>query len=243
MIRARSRAILLACIAASGVAALGLAAIRRPPAPAERTVAAVRPRLLLLTSLPLLFNEDFGLQGSGSPALKALRSHYAVVPISVADGAELAKGRLLLMAQPRAQTAENLVVLDTWVRRGGRLLLLADPMLEWPSKLPLGDLTRPPANFMDTGLLSHWGLTLQMPDRRGKAERGLSGRQIVTMSPGALNGACALSSDRLVARCQIGRGEAVVVADADFLNVDQLGSGARGNTNALLEELAKLEQP
>ena len=34
------------------------------------------------------------------------------------------------MAQPLAQTAENLVTLDTWVRRGGRVLLLADPLLE-----------------------------------------------------------------------------------------------------------------
>ena len=74
------------------------------------------------------------------------------------------------MAHPLAQTAENLVALDAWVRGGGRVLLLADPMLEWPSKRPLGDPLRPPPMFMDTGLLAHWGLRLDAPDERGPSD-------------------------------------------------------------------------
>jgi hypothetical protein len=238
--RARRRAILLGFIAASGAAALALTAIRNPP-PTSAPTADRRPILLLLTSLPLMFSEDFGLQGSGSPALKALQRRFKVVPISSADGSELAKGHLLLMAQPQAQTAENLVVLDQWVRRGGRVLLLADPLLEWPSKLPLGDLTRPAPMFMDTGLLAHWGLTLEAPERRGAAERKLAGRSIMTVSPGALRGTCAISPDRLLADCNIGAGKAAIVADADFLNSDRLGSDGAGNPEALLAELARLE--
>jgi hypothetical protein len=242
--RARRRALALAFILASGVAALSLATIRTPhqgrasaPAPVQR------PKLLLLTSLPLLFNEQFGLSGSGSPALKALQSRYEVVPISVADGAELARGRLLLLAQPRAQTAENLVVLDAWVRKGGHLLLLADPLLEWPSKLPLGDVTRPPAMFADTGLLAHWQLTLDAPDRRGPATRKLAGKNIVTVSPGSLRGGCSVSPDRFVAACRIGAGRVIVNADADFLNVDPLGAAAHDNLEALRAELALLDRP
>jgi hypothetical protein len=239
--RARLRAIILVGIVAIGAAVLSLGAIRRPPpSPAPRPVAQ-RPQLLLLTSLPLLFNEDFSLDGSGSPALKALQFRYRVVPISVADGAELAKGRLLLIAQPQAQTAENLVVLDQWVRRGGRLLLLADPLLEWPSKRPLGDLTRPPPMFMDTGLLAHWGLRLDAPDQVATAERKLGGYNILTVSPGTLHGGCSITADRLVARCRIGAGAATVVADADLLNVGQLGPDARHNLDGLLAELATLE--
>ena len=134
--------------------------------------------LLLLTSLPLMFGEDFSLQDSGSPALDALETRYRVVPISVTDPAELAKGRLLLMAHPLAQPAEDLVALDQWVRRGGRVLLLADPMLEWPSKRPLGDPLRPPPMFMDTGLLAHWGLAARRAGRaraRGREARRLRG--------------------------------------------------------------------
>ena len=96
------------------------------------------PTLLLLTGLPLLFNEDFSLEGSGSPAWDMLRKQFYVLPIGAPSDADLAKGNLLLMAQPQAQSPENLVALDNWVRRGGRVLLLADPMLEWPSKLPAG---------------------------------------------------------------------------------------------------------
>jgi hypothetical protein len=142
------------------------------------------------------------------------------------------------MAQPPTQTAENLVVLDQWVRRGGHLLLLADPMLEWPSKLPLGDPLRPPAVFMDTGLLVHWGLRLDAPDHRGPAQRKLASFEVMTDSPGSLSGSCDISGDRLVARCRIGRGRVRVIADADLLDVDQLGTGGDRNLDGMLAELA-----
>src|SRR5256885_12836638 len=113
---------------------------------------------------------------------------YRVVPVSVTDPDDLAHGRLLLMAQPLAQPAEDLVALDRWVHRGGRLLLLADPLLEWPSERPLGDRLRPPAIFMDTGLLAHWGLRLDAPDERGPTLRKLGGYPRLTGSPGAMTG-------------------------------------------------------
>jgi hypothetical protein len=197
---------------------------------------------LLLTSLPLVFGEDFSIQDAGSPALKALNTRYRVIPISVADPAELARGKLLVMAHPLAQPAEDLVALDRWVRRGGRVLLLADPMLEWPSKRPLGDPLRPPPMFMDTGLLRHWGLRLDAPDERGPATRKLGGFEVLTVSPGLLFGRCSISGDRLVARCRIGKGEATIIADADLLDAGALGSKAAHNLDGLLEELARLEK-
>ena len=146
------------------------------------------------------------------------------------------------MAQPLAQTAENLVTLDTWVRGGGRVLLLADPLLEWPSRRPLGDPLRPPPMFADTGLLAHWGLRLDAPDERGPTRRSLAGYRILTLSPGALYGACTISSDRLAADCGIGKGRAVIVADADFVRTDGLGHDASHNLDGLLAELASLER-
>ena len=94
--------------------------VRAPPPGAPPPAPEKRPPLLLLTSLPLVFSEDFSLEGGGSDALKALETRYRVVPISVTDGADLAKGRLLLMAHPLAQTAENLVVLDLGSARRAR---------------------------------------------------------------------------------------------------------------------------
>lgn len=200
-----------------------------------------RPKLLLLTSLPLVFGEEFSLESGGSATLRALQSRYHVVPISVTSQAELAKGNLLLMAHPPAQTAENLVLLDQWVRRGGRVLLFADPMLDWPSKRRLGDPLRPSPIFMDTGLLTHWGVRLDAPDDRSPQVRRLGGYEVLTASPGALSGKCAISSDRLVAHCSIGKGRATIVADADLLNIPALGSGASHNLDGVLEELASLD--
>ena len=173
--------------------------------------------------------------------LKALQARYRLLPISVTDPAELAKGHLLLMAQPQAESPEDLVALDDWVRGGGNIVLLADPMLEWPSERPLGDRLRPPVMFMDTGLLAHWGLRLDAPDERGPKPALIGNRQATTVSPGQLFGSCQIGSDRIVAHCRIGRGRATIVADADWLNADQFGADGARNLDALDAELAALE--
>jgi hypothetical protein len=241
MTPARRRAILLWALAVIVAAAIALiAATRHRELPARPP--GQRPTLLLLTSLPLVFGEDFSLDQPPSPALKALQDRYRVVPISVTSPADLAKGRLLLMAHAPAQTPENLVALDQWVRGGGKVALLADPMLEWPSKHPLGDPLRPPPMFMDTGLLAHWGLRLAAPGARGPKRARIGDEEVLTVSPGQLWGSCAVSADRIVAHCRVGQGQATVIADADFLDVGDLGDRAARNLNGLVAELAKLEQ-
>lgn len=229
--------------AAALIVALALIAVmlwQRPDAGPPPRPAGERPPLMLVTSLPLVFGETMSLQDNGSPALAALETRYRVVPIGITDARSLGAGRLLLMAHASAQPAEALVDLDRWVRGGGRVLLLADPRLEWPSERPLGDALRPSPMFMDTGLLGHWGLRLAAPEVRGPAKRMLAGREVLTVSPGQLSGGCEIE-DGFLAHCQIGKGKATVIADADFLNVDVLGAGARHNLDALLAELATLE--
>lgn len=243
MIGARGRTALLVLVSILGLLAIAHFILANIAEPLPKRAPGKRPVLLLLTSLPLVFGEAFSIQNAGSPALEALDWRYRVIPISVADPRELAKGRLLLMAHPLAQPAEDLVALDEWVRRGGRLVLLADPMLEWPSSRPEGDPLRPPPMFMDTGLLAHWGLRLDAPEKRGARDAKLGGYSVTTVSPGQLFGRCKISTDRLVADCSIGRGRAIIVADADFLDVDEIGSAATRNLDGLLAELASLEQP
>lgn len=229
--------VLLIC----GAAALALIPRDRAPEVRPRT-AAEKPVLMILTTLPLLFPEEFTLEGGGSKALTALETRYRVVPVGTADATSLKQEQLLLLAHPLAQTAEALVELDRWVRGGGRAMLLADPMLEWPSERPLGDKLRPPPAFADTGLLKHWGLTLAPPAESGPQQRSLAGRQILTASSGRLAGSCEIEEDAFVARCRIGRGLAVVVADADFLNVEDLDGPTGSNLDALLAELERLER-
>ncbi len=207
---------------------------------------AERPTLALLTSLPLMFGERFGLDSGGSPALARIEQRYNVVPIGVADRASLAGLRFLLMAHPRAQPAEALVDLDHWVRGGGRVLLLADPRLDWPSDRPLGDSLRPPPAFADTGLLGHWGLSLSGPTSEGPVAVRMGNSNVLVASPGTLesNGGCRIAAEGLIARCRIGKGRATIIADADLLNVEASGAldGPTGhNLDLILSELARFE--
>ena len=202
-----------------------------------------RPALMMVTSLPLIFPEEFGLNNFGSPTLEALESRYKVEPIGVADAQSLEQGDLLLMAHPLAQPAEALVELDSWVRQGGRVLILADPRLDWPSERPLGDLHRPPPYYADTGLLGHWGLRLDAPEEPGPQEHVVDGRRVRTGSPGSLSGSCETLGEGLVARCSIGRGRATVIADADLLQpAGASPEQAESNLQFLLSELERLEQ-
>lgn len=240
----------LALAAAAVIAVLGAGLLltlgrQAPPAPPARP-AGERPQLMLLTSLPIVFAERLTLDMAPSPALEALQSRYRVMPISVTAGGELGKRKLLLMAQPQAQPAEALVELDAWVRRGGRVLLLADPALEWPSQRPLGDKLRPAPAFADTGLLGHWGLRLDSVEAPGPVARSVDGREVRTVSAGSLSAtgpACAIAAEGLIARCRLGKGAATVIADSDFLNAQQIeGASDKANFGLLLAELARLEQ-
>lgn len=200
----------------------------------------VRPALALLSSLPIAFGEDFGLDQQASPLLRELEEKFTVTPI---DGPEqLPPGGLLLAAQPQALTAERLVALDKWVRAGGRLVLLADPFLRFESRRPLGDRFRPPLRYPDTGLLAHWGLALDdaIDDRAEAADTDLGrGIRLQASGLGSLTragGDCTLSPTRVVARCRIGKGYATIVADADVALSPE--EQQRGVVIALLRELA-----
>lgn len=205
-----------------------------------------RPKLALLTSLPILFGDRFGLDIDGSPVIDRLGEHYEVQAIGVADSQSLQPFTVLLMAHPRAQPASVLVELDGWVRQGGCVMLLADPRLDWPSDRPLGDKLRPPPDFADTGLLDHWGLALSGPTVDGAAVLHIDGMEVIVASPGALSARgknCSLFASGFGARCSVGRGKVVVLADADLLNVtdgDSAGGTMAGNLALVERELARL---
>ena len=194
------------------VAALALL-IAAPACSNEAPPAPKPPEIHLITSLPLLFGEQFSLEGERPAVTNWLEQRYRLTAIDLPS--QLPRRATLLMVQPRALPAEELVALDTWVRRGGRLLLLADPRLEWPSERPLGDKLRPPPMYPDTGLLGHWGLRLDSPERAGPVTIG----PVTYGSPGtlvAIGSNCAVDHG-IAARCRIGRGRATIVADADWL--------------------------
>ena len=190
--------------------------------------AAERPRVNLVTALPLVWGEDdvreiVGGRSMRAPILTTIDAHYDVRPIDVVTDATIADG-ILMIAQPRRLAPAELVAIDRFVRAGGRALIFADPDLRWQSRYPLGDVRRaPPVTLLDP-LLGHWGLILGDSDRTfrplaapdGDAQTNAAGRWTVPKT-------CSLADDR-VADCRIGKGHAILVADADVLD-------DRGNTS------------
>jgi hypothetical protein len=195
--------------------------------PGDREPPARRPRLLLMTSLPIVWGEygPFDRRSRPSLAYRVLQEEFDVRPIDMLDDPSLAAGRLLLLAQPRWLSPAELTALDAWVRRGGRAVILADPALVWPSELPLGDIRRPlPASLLRP-LLTHWQLELLPPHRAGAMQLlvGEAGRLIVLDAPGRFTGkggACRPSLQSIYARCALGTGRAILLADADLLRDD-----------------------
>ena len=203
---------------------LGTALLGCRPVP-EKSASKTPASLTVITGLPLFFTEGFTLDSPRHPVLARLDRHFSVVPTDGPEG--LAPGGLLLAAQPRAMTAARLVALDRWIRDGGRMLLLADPQLDWPSTLPLGDKMRPPRAFADTGLLTHWGLSLDPPGKTGPTEGRLGGQLVVLSSPSNLlaipASPCTVDDTGLIAHCRIGRGRVTIVADSDWIAAEPSG--------------------
>ena len=229
----------------SGIRAAVAAALILSAGCGSETPAAPKERetLFLATSLPLLFGDGFSLDATRPEVVTALEQDYALTAIDLPS--QVPPGATLLAIQPRALPAEELVALDNWVRDGGRIVLLADPMLEWPSERPLGDRLRPPTMFADTGLLARWGLRLDAPDARGLVYSASDTDPIAMLSPGVLVASgkgCAVEEGGWMALCTIGKGQAVVVADAEFVNVEAVraaGGDPRDNLRTLTRMIAR----
>lgn len=190
---------------------------------AER--AKERPALAVMSALPLFWREGVdGVQArEDAPITKILRQRFDLRPVDSPLSGNMRAAKTLLLAQPRGFSPAELSALDSWVRAGGNMLLLADPLLRWPSPLPLGDRRRAPSVNMLAPLLSHWGVELQPPSSAGEKRMLLDdGRLLVTMASSSLavrrGSSCRTESQALIARCRIGRGQVVLVADADIMD-------------------------
>lgn len=192
-----------------------------------RGTAAERPDLMVMTGLPIIWGEKGAFDPASRPAAsyEALRREFVLRPLDYLDRETLAKGRLLLLAQPRALAPTELAALDQWVRGGGRALILTDPLLAWPSELPLGDIRRPPPLGLLAPLLNHWGIALE-PGGAGAAyarDYRWNGEtfRLFMDRPGRFAGggdACRIGPEPWMARCRVGEGRAMLIADADLLH-------------------------
>lgn len=217
---ARARAVTLAAaillLLAHGVAQA------EPVLPARAAPGDPRPRVMLMTGLPLVWGEKGPFDPASRPAAAyvELARTFAFEPLDVLDEASLERGKLLFLAQPQRLAPAELVALDGWIRRGGRALILTDPMLTWPSELPPGDIRRAPAVGLLAPLLHHWQLALDPPAEAAEVAARWEGRRIVLDAPGRFRSSspnCTVGAQSWTATCRIGLGRVRLVADADLM--------------------------
>jgi len=207
----------------------------------ERQIS--QPRLGLMSTLPIYWNEAVEFSDLLDRDQEAnwvrgvLEREYAIEPLDVLTPATLAPLDRLVMAQPRALSPEENVALDDWVRNGGRVIVFADPMLTRHSEYRLGDPRRPHDVALLSPILARWGLELQFDARQDEGERVVDafGTSVPVRIAGMFRARdeggeadCDLSETGLIARCSIGEGSALLIADAALLDEEHAHAHAEG---------------
>ncbi len=228
-----------------GLALAAWSARVRAPVPDQAPVG-------LFTTLPILWNEadDVAalLNDTAPPhwARAALGQTGKIVPLDLLAGPQgpgpLDRLERLVIAQPRPLSPDENVALDDWVRGGGRLLLIVDPALTEESRHALGDPRRPQDMVLLSPILRRWGLALTFDDAQPAGERGAEvlGVTIPVNLPGRFSisdpSGCVLLDGGLAARCAVGKGHVLALADAAVLErLDSIGA-RREALDALLAE-------
>jgi hypothetical protein len=206
----------------------------------------------LMTTLPIYWRESASvpeaLDGSGEPhwARTALERKYQLVPLDTLDTQSLGRLHALLLAQPRALSGEENVALDDWVRAGGHVLLFADPMLTAGSRFAIGDRRRPQDVILLSPILRRWGLELRFDEDQPDGERtievsghpvpvDLAGSFAAVPPAGGAPADCRIEASATVADCTIGKGHALIIADAALLDPAREAGSARTTLQALAE--------
>jgi hypothetical protein len=202
---------------AVGIGLIAFATIllwRGPTQPVQP--APDRPSLAVITGLPLFWSESGQGGPQDAPIVTVLRTRFTIMPMDDPSQLPTSGARRLLLAQPRALTPTQLVAIDRWVRDGGTILVLADPLLRWPSDLPLGDRRRAPSATLLQPLLDHWGFV----------SAGIEGAEIRHQTPdghlltlsGAQRYMAEPRGDSFIHRKPVGKGEVLLLGDADAID-------------------------
>lgn len=217
----------------------------RAESPVPPREAVEHAELGLMGTIPLYWGEQaaFGdaLSGKGTAhwARAQLEARYVLRPLDTLSPEGLAGLDYLLLAQPRALSPEENVALDSWVREGGRLLLFADPLLTGESRFAIGDRRRPQDVILLSPILGHWGLRLEFDeDQPGDVAVTTGDPPIPVNLPGRFvaTGGCVTESDGVLARCSIGRGKVLALADAAVLDLHGPSTAAPAALDWLLEQ-------
>ncbi len=218
--------------------------------------SAAQAKLGLMSSLPLIWplGADVDAIAAGRAETPwqsaALGGDYTLVPLDTLspipalspDGPDtdpLQGLSRLAVIQPRGLSPSDNVALDQWVRAGGRLLLVLDPMLTGDYDLPLGDPRRPVDSALIPPVVGRWGMKISFGVH--ETEEAYYGTDImpggtklplaypgrIDLLPGA--GKACVRHAATIAICRVGKGRVTMIADAAlFEHPEFAGEGGRG---------------
>jgi ABC-type uncharacterized transport system involved in gliding motility auxiliary subunit len=209
--------------------------------------------LAVITALPLFWGEEeFGAAATGAdlraPVIQKLAERYRIQPVDTISASTLAAMELVMVAQPRTLQPPELVALDAWVSAGGKLIIFADPLLDWPSRFPLGDLRRAPMVTLLDPLLDHWGLSLGVPNSGISHEvaviqiEGVPAAFVNAGQWATTSQRCTVGNSGYVADCRIGKGKVILVGDADLLDARVWEENGTDNFKLIIGLFERLEK-
>jgi hypothetical protein len=258
MPRRRNSAIALAL--ALGAALAGCDAAPAQPVAAPRTPLPTT-RLGVMSSLPLFWpiGAELAEIASGTAPLpwqhEVLAGQFLLEPLDtlapvpgLAPDAPatdpLAGLTRLAVVQPRGLSPADNVALDSWVRGGGRLLLMLDPALTGDYDLPLGDPRRPVEAALIPPVVARWGMAVRFDEEQDVTARSaplgaaalplaVAGEVTIT-DPAAAE--CTLLAGGAAARCAVGKGRVTLIADAALFEHPELAGEGGAVLAAVLRE-------
>ncbi len=206
----------------------------------------------VLTSLPLFVGQGsmtdmINGKSDQSQLITRLQSGRKLLPLDTIDEAVIAKVDRILMVQPSAIPAREIVAFDAWVRRGGQAVIFADPDMLWDTGHRFGGVGTPPPSTLLDNLFSHWGLKLEGMRQAPRISSGkIVGENVALANPGIWKAidpktTCEIEGGGLVAQCKIGEGNVILVADADVADPALWKQANNDNAAALSKLLARLE--
>jgi hypothetical protein len=158
------------------------------PSPGLAQALADRPKLGLMTSLPLYWplGADFADLASGNAPVpwqrRLIEARFQLVPLdTLSPIAGLSSNdpeidpleglERLAVIQPRGLSPADNVALDDWVRAGGELLLVLDPALTGEYDAALGDPRRPADMALIPPVVARWGLEVVFDETQDLTRR------------------------------------------------------------------------
>ncbi len=197
-----------------------------------------------MTALPLIWGEGDASdilqnRSARSDTLVWLDRNFDINPVDIISMGALGRD-VLVLAQPRRLVPGELVALDKWLRRGGQVMIFADPELLGSSRLAVGDNRRaPPVTLLDP-LFRHWGIALGDSDNRVRTMLIESSNVAMAGSGTWQFGSNCSAITPEVIDCRIGKGRAMLIGDADMLDARLWREQKADNVAWIASQLTKL---